>query len=469
MGLVTFDFLALLALGAVLYRFVPRRARAAFLVAASYLFYATWNPGMLLALFASTAVVFAAGRWIEAWRERPAVSRLVAIAVGVLVAYLAVFKIAEAMRLGGGFVIPLGISYYTFKLISYLIDVYWATGPAETDFLCFAAYVAFFPQIVAGPIQRGSDFLPQMHRAPLATAPMILSGITRIVLGCFKKLAVADTLALLVNYGFNHATGTAGLPRLMAFYVFPLQLFADFSALTDIAIGAARLFGLESPENFDAPYSAASISEYWRRWHMTLTHWLRDYVFTPLRMRLRNWGNAGLAVSLTVNMVLIGLWHGLTLPFLVFGLIHSVYLVVDALPAQSRKKLYRKRRWLSLVTDWIGPVVTYHLVAIGDVFFRARSFADGFAIVARLYSGVTVEFGTVVSAIQAGAWIGLGGYALVEVLEYIRRRQPELRVAAAPRWIRWSAVSCALVVAVFFLAVLLARKSAVNPFVYAIF
>jgi alginate O-acetyltransferase complex protein AlgI len=468
MGFVSFEFLALLAIGAWLYRLVPRPARPAFLALASYAFYLTWNARMAVALFALTLLVFLAARRLQDLGNHPA-ARLLAITVSVLVAYLGVFKAAEALHRTEGVIIPLGVSYYTFKLISYVIDVYWRTVPAETNFINFAAYVAFFPQIVAGPIQRAPDFLLQMRQAQLPGKEMLWSGVGRILLGCFKKLAVADPLAVLVHYGFAHAAGSAGLPRLMAFYVFPLQLLADFSALTDIAIGAGRLLGIESPENFDAPYFAVTISAFWRRFHMTLTQWLRDYVFTPLRMRWRNWGNLGLAASLTVNMVLIGLWHGVTLPFVVFGLIHSVYLSVDALTTQFRKKWYRQHPRLDTVTTWLGPILVFHLVCFGAVFFGARSLTDAFRIVTRLYSGVAFNASAIAASINPVAWTGLGGYALAEVLDFLRRRKPEPYIAAAPRWIRWSAASCAVAVALFFLAVLLARQTAVNPFVYAIF
>jgi len=469
MGLVSFEFLVLLGIAALVYRAVPRRTRPTFIALASYAFYLTWNVRMAVVLFVVTLVVYLAGRRLQRLGGSSAAARLVAITVSALVVYLGIFKGAEALHRNEGVLIPLGLSYYTFKLISYVIDVYWGTIAAETNFANFAAYVAFFPQIVAGPIQRASDFLSQVSQARLPGREMLLSGISRILLGCFKKLAVADTLSELVNYGFAHSAGPAGLPRLMAFYVFPIQLLADFSALTDIAIGAARLFGIESPENFDAPYSAVSISAFWRRWHMTLTQWLRDYVFTPLRMRWRNLGNVGLAASLTVNMVLIGLWHGFTLAFVVFGLVHSVYLIIDALTSQFRKRQYRQHPRLDAITTWLGPVVVFHLVCIADVFFRTPSFVDGLRIVIRLYSGLMVSIAGTVSAIHPVAWLGVGGYVVVEVLDFIRRRTPESYITTAPRWIRWSATSCAAVLTLFFLAVLLARQTTVNPFVYAIF
>ncbi len=172
------------------------------------------------------------------------------------------------------------------------MDVYWGKIGAERDSIRFSAFVAFFPHLVAGPIQRAEEFLPQVRparRSPWGS--QVWRGVTRILLGCFKKLAVADPFSALVNYGVMHAGDASSLPSAMVFYLFPLQLYMDFAALTDIAIGVGLLFGIESPENFDRPFTAPNISEFWRRWHMSLTGWLRDYVFMPVRMLLRGWGN----------------------------------------------------------------------------------------------------------------------------------------------------------------------------------
>ncbi len=176
------------------------------------------------------------------------------------------------------------------------------------------------------------------HPTP-ARFRQVLLGLQRILLGYFKKFVVADHLSILVNFVYGHVY-SSGMPLILGFYAFPLQMYADFAGLTDIAIGSAWLFGIETPENFNAPFSAASPSEYWRRWHITLTTWLTDYVFTPLRMWFRAWGTVGLVLCLFINMILIGAWHGFRFTYVMFGAIHAIYLSVDALTARARKKYY---------------------------------------------------------------------------------------------------------------------------------
>ena len=266
MDFTQISFLWFVVLLAAAYRICPARFRVALLVAASYAFYCTWSGTMALLLAGATAATFVAARFIESAGGDGRKRGVMLAAVAGLVALLTLFKSAAFLRgiLHHNLLMPLGISYYTFKLISYVVDVYWGKISAEKDLLAFAAYVAFFPQIVAGPIQRSLSFLPQLHKRQPAGLDTAMLGLQRIVLGFFKKLVVADNLALLVNfvYGNMHAAGT---PVLVGYYVYPFQLYADFSGLTDIAIGAALLLGIESPENFNAAFAAPNPTEFWRR------------------------------------------------------------------------------------------------------------------------------------------------------------------------------------------------------------
>jgi D-alanyl-lipoteichoic acid acyltransferase DltB (MBOAT superfamily) len=357
--------------------------------------------------------------------------------------------------------------------MSYLLDVHWGKIEPERRLVPFLAYSSFFPQIVAGPIQRADSFLPQVERADPPRFPTVILGVQRILLGFFKKFVVADNIGAVVNYLYAHLTGDPGAPVLLAFYGYPLQMYADFSGLTDIAVGASLLFGIESPENFNAPFSAPSPSEYWRRWHMTLTTWLTDYVFTPLRMSVRQYGNAGLVFSLAVNMTLIGLWHGFKLTFALFGLVHALYLSVDALTAKARKRYYKTHPAMDRLTNWIGPVITFHLVAIAFVFFRADGVSGVAALFANLFAGFgafSPEFQRILEGPARALPFMLAAYALMEYLDYLRRRNArgEL-VISLPRWGRWSVYSCTAVSVVFLLLMLLAAGQNRNPFLYAVF
>ncbi len=464
-------FLIFLAAAAVLFRLCPSRFGPAFLLLASCTFYFTFDPALAALILAVTGIIYFAALRIEG-SDGESVPPLLVMGVGGLVAYLSLFKIAQALRLGH-VLIPLGISYYVFKLISYLIDVYWKTIPAERNFLRLAAFVSFFPQIVAGPIQRAETFLPQAKELRKPGADFVTLGIVRILIGFLKKLVVADNLAVFVNYGFAHTQTASGVPNWIGFYIFPLQLYADFAGLSDIAIGAGLLFGIRGPENFDRPFFGVNISEFWRRWHMSLTNWLKDYVFTPLRMALRNWGNFGLAVSLSVNMILIGLWHGFTLAFLIFGVLNAVYIVADALTAQSRRRYYKRHPRADRFTSLAGPVLTYHLIALAAVFARAASFAQGVHLLSGLMRWPAALGGVLREMLAFPnhyAWIGFPALVLAELLDSLRRTWFENRsLTQSPRPFRWSVYATAIITSAFLVLALLARRSDANPFFYAMF
>jgi hypothetical protein len=469
MNFASFEFAIFIVITVVLFRICPRRWQAAFILIASYVFYCTWDALMAVALFVATLLAYVVAIQLEKFRGRQTASRLMLAAVSALVLYLAFFKAKTFLRLGGGPLIPLGISYYTFRLISYIVDVYWGKLEAERSFVPFAAYVAFFPHMIAGPIQRASSFLPQIDQP---SEPRVLEGLVRMMLGFFKKALIADNLALFVDYGYRHLHSGSAVPNLISIYVYPVQLYADFSGLTDIAIGIGLFFGIEAPENFDAPFSAANISEFWRRWHMTLTNWLRDYVFMPLRMATRNWGRYGLALSVMTTMVLIGIWHGFTVAFLAFGILHGVFLTVDALTTQWRKQLYQRRPVALTVACVLGPILTYTLVSLGDTLFRAPSFRDA----AELLSGLTVGlahpagvFAALAAPPNHYAWVALPAFILTELVDYVRRHWGLQLPDSAPRAIRWAACTCTATCCVFVVLLLLARQTEANPFVYANF
>jgi alginate O-acetyltransferase complex protein AlgI len=467
MSFTSFSFLAFLGVAGCLYRFWPVRWRSALVLILSYAFYLTWVPVAALLLAALTLLTFFLAR------ASGIGGRLALVMTAFLVACLAAFKIALLFPAHGvaGLIMPLGISYYTFRLISYLLDVHWGKIAPEQSLIRFAAYVSFFPQIVAGPIQRPSDFFSQLgfDQGSMADA------LPRIAWGFTKKLLIADNLAPTVNYVYAHVTGLQGVPLWMAFYLYPLQLYADFSGLTDIAIGTGRLFGVIGPENFNRPFTASTIAEYWRRWHMSLVTWLGDYVFTPLRMATRNAGNLGLAFSITVNMVAISLWHGLTSGFLIFGFLHSVYLNVEAFSARWRSRFFKRHPAWNKPGSLLGCLLTFHLVAFALVFFRSARVSDAFWFLRHLTSGwssVPAIVGSMMSQISSrNLIIALLGYAVLELGE---RYRPDLWVRSlrnsAPRSLRWSFYFAATMTLAFGLCLLVLHSSQPqSPFIYEIF
>lgn len=476
MSYTDFGFLVFVALVAVLCRLCPARWRNLLLLGASYLFYLTWSARGALLLAVITALTFAAGIGIERARKAQTSAWLTPLAVALLAGYLLSFKIALLGPSHGiaGLVMPLGISYTTFKLISYVLDVHWGKMDASMRFADFAAYAAFFPQILAGPIQRPGDYFSQLPPVPAR----IVDALPRIGWGLVKKLLIADNLAPAVNYVYANLTGLHGAPLWVGLYLFPLQLYADFSGLTDIAIGTGRLFGITGPENFNRPFTAPSIGDFWRRWHMSLTGWLGDYVFMPLRMATRTAGNLGLAFSIAVNMIAIALWHALTWTYLAFGVVNTLYLLVEAFTSRARAKFFKRHRNWDGAGRWLGCFLTFHLVAIGLVFFRAPRVPDALWLLGHLFSGLGASGALFWRAVDSAGVrtlaIGLAGYSVLELGERFRPdlwlRRGLTRDPEQPRWIRWSAWSAATVLLIFGVVLLLAHSGGVrSPFIYEIF
>ena len=455
MNFLSIHFALFLAAAVLCFHLCPPRYRHLVLLGASYGFYFISSQGLVLGIFAATIITFFAARAVEGTSTqdgsgKPPPNRIImGLTVGALVLYLMFFKAlvplmplltnaAAPPQWLATFVtenplLPLGISYYTFRLISYVVDVYWEKIPAERDFVYFATYVAFFPHIVAGPIQRAGDFLEQI-RSPRINPGIMTEGLRRMLLGCFKKAVIADNLGDLVALAYPGLTSPIVSSSLLAFYIFPVQLYADFSALTDIAIGCSLLFGIRSPENFASPFSGTSISQFWRGWHMTLTNWLKDYVFTPLRMATRAAGTWGLAFSLMVTMILIGLWHNLSWTFFIFGAMHGIFLTVDSLTARTRAMFFKSHPEWNRTANWIGRVFTFHLVALSTVFVRADSLPEAWAVFSRLFL-VTPNFFAPLTERQA--MTGLLGLAAWIVFELMRRQGGLVPFTAAPVWTRW--------------------------------
>lgn len=462
MAFATGEFLAYLTLVVALYAMFPKSWRGTLLLVASYAFYWFSSGWLALLLLGTTLIAFYAAK------KRSAIM----LAVCFLILALALFK--SLLLFGVSAFIPLGVSYYTFKLTGYLLDTYWGALEPEQRWAPFLTYTSFFPQIVGGPIQRAQSFLPQIASAETVSAEVITRGALRIMLGFFKKYVVADNLGEIVNYVYRHLSAHPGAPVALGFYGYPLQMYADFSGLTDIAIGAGVMLGITGPENFSAPFSAPNPSEYWRRWHISLTQWMADYVFTPLRMSLRTLGTLGMVLSIFINMVLIGLWHGFYLTFALFGFVHAIYLTVDALTQRWRKGLYKRHPIVDRMTDWVGPIVTFHLIAIAFVFFRADSIITVGHVFMHLFSGwesLSPQFREILQLQPGGSiYVLLLLIVVSEIADGIRRRYWTRPAATSvPRWAAWSAYGCTALAMLWVFCLVTTKNTLSSPFLYAIF
>jgi D-alanyl-lipoteichoic acid acyltransferase DltB (MBOAT superfamily) len=389
MSLVSVSFTVFVLVTLAVYQLSPARLRASVLLVASIAFYASNGLSYALLLGVLTLLSYGAALAMERRRTGGADFRLVVASISALLLVMIAFKIAGAVSaqsiaardpaerdLALHILLPVGLSYYVFKLIGYLLDVYWEKLPAERSLARVALYACYFPQIVSGPIQRADDFFERLSETSRLDPDKASDGLRRILVGLFKKLAIADRLAPLVAAAHAKPASHSSLELLVAAYLFAIQLYMDFSGVTDIALGIGLLFGIEGPENFDLPFFARNLQEYWRRWHMSLTSWLADYLFTPLRMALRDRGQLGMSLALVINMLAIGVWHGLAWTYAAFGLFHGLALVVSVLTLKRRDAFFRRHPALSRVRAWTAPIVTFHLVVFGLVLFRAPSLAS---------------------------------------------------------------------------------------------
>jgi hypothetical protein len=458
------DFLAFLAVTAIVHVVLPARHRRWWLLAASFGFYFTWSVVHAFVLLGATLVAWLAGRRIAEARDETSKLGVTIAAVALLVSSLGAFKYGRAIP--GGFIAlaaPVGISYYTFKLVSYVVDGYWGKLGEPRSFWAVARYAAFFPQILSGPIQRPKDFF-ENEAAPL-DASLAVSGLRLMLFGYFKKLVVADRLAAIVDQVYAHPRSHPTELLWLAAYLFSIQLYADFSGFTDIAIGAGRLFGVRAPKNFDSPYYAPNIQEFWRRWHMSLSSWLGDYVFTPLRMALRDRGNVGLVVAITINMVAIGVWHGPSWTFVLFGMINALYVSVSALTLQKRNKWLKRRPGVQRAHAFVGPIVVFHMMTFAFIAFRAESLGDALFVMMEFARGLVVGPLRALSFVRGTAWATVEGWSSrhvlmvgfgVGVMEVVHLLQSRGRLASAlearPRWQRWT-LYYALIAAILLLSV----------------
>ena len=463
MSFLSLSFVLFTVVTLAVFQLSPPRLRPLVLLLASLAFYASHSPVYALLLLGVTLLVHRAARALERRETERAKLRLVALVVTALVVMLAGFKLASALAAspagspgeGEGValrvLVPLGLSYYLFKLIGYLLDVYWEKMPAERSIVALALYASFFPQIVSGPIERAGDFREQLGRLDKLDPASVAAGLRRILFGLFKKIAIADRLAGLVDAVHAQPSAYSSLELLAGAYLFALQLYADFSGVTDIAIGLGQLFGLKGPENFDLPFFTRNLQEYWRRWHMSLTSWLADYLFTPLRMALRDLGQLGLALAILINMVAIGVWHGAAWTYAAFGLLHGVFMVASVLTLKRRDAFFQGRPALSRLRAVTAPLASFHLVVLALVVFRASSLSRAAEYLARFAAGsrggiAATRFSFRLLHMTPGAMLGiLVLAALMEFGNWAMRESGWSRgFLAAPRAYRW-ALYCGII------------------------
>lgn len=459
----------------LLYFLLPHRFRALLLLTASVVFYMAFIPKYVLILAFTIVIDYYAGILIE--RAEGNVRRgFLALSIAANVGVLAFFKYfnffnsniaAAADALGLHYavpalsiILPIGLSFHTFQAMSYTIEVYRGNYKAEKNFIIYALYVMFYPQLVAGPIERPQNLLPQFRQEHRFEYQRVVDGLKLMAWGLFKKVVIADRLAMFVNQVYDAPRGYSGPPLILATVAFAFQIFCDFSGYSDIAIGSARVMGFTLMTNFRRPYWSQSIHEFWSRWHISLSTWFKDYFYIPLGGNKVGW--AKWQMNLMLTFIISGLWHGANWTFITWGALNGFYLVFSLWTRGYRAKIAEAVGLNARPTVAHGArtAVTFFLICVSWVFFRATSMSDAFYILGHSFQGWSgalsrgklVELASLVTLACGGSVVNVLAPAMailvMETLHCLQEQGVGIReaVASRPPVVRW-AIYYGLVVA----------------------
>ncbi len=397
----SWEFILFYPIVLLLYFVLPKRFKMPMLLLASYFFYMYYQPVLAVLIFGTTLVSWLASRYMEktesSAKRKLALAAALVSSLGVLfffkyfdfilgsIAGIASLFGAEPSFVELNLILPVGISFYTFQTLSYVIDVYRRDIKCEPSFFYYALFVSFFPQLVAGPIERPENLLPQLKKEPKWNRDSALLGAKFMLLGFFKKICIADLLATYVNTVYNNPTEASSLSVILATVFFALQIYCDFSGYTDIAIGCAEIMGIHLMKNFDHPYSATTITEFWSRWHISLSTWFRDYLYIPLGGNRR--GKCRKLINLAIVFLVSGLWHGAAWTFVLWGALHAAYRVISELTIKPRNKMLAR---MGLSEDrtavrTVRRINTFIITSFAWLFFRANSVSDVGILISKLF------------------------------------------------------------------------------------
>jgi len=452
----SFQYLCFFPIVVCIYFALPHRFRWVLLLGASYYFYACWKTEYLVLIILSTVVAYctglAMGRSKTPSHRKMFLILSLIMNLGILFGFKYFNFFNDSIRITLSHfnlfynmpslkvLLPLGISFYIFQTLSYSIDVYRGERKSEKHLGIFALYVSFFPQLVAGPIERSTRLLPQFFENRGFNYQNASNGLKIMLWGFFKKIVIADQLAMYVNEVFNNVGSYKGVSLILATYFFAFQIYCDFSGYSDIAIGSARVMGFRLMKNFNRPYFATSVSDFWKRWHISLSSWFKDYLYIPLGgSRVKKEQHY---FNLLTVFLLSGLWHGANWTFIIWGAIHGLFVIMSALTTKIRKRIQQIFIKLGITDIYklCGIVITFHLVLFAWIFFRANTVQDAFEIVSRIWFGLSPA---------SGDWFirGISMYDLVLngililillSIEMFQARYQIIKVLSqTPIWVRW--------------------------------
>ena len=448
----SFEFLLFFPIVTFLYFVFPHKVRWFLLLVASCIFYAFFKWEYIFILVFTIIIDYFAGIWIS---QTHGIKRKWALAISLIanIGVLALFKyyyfiidtfnsviykagINEHYNPIWHFILPIGLSFHTFQAMSYTIEVYRNNQKVERNFGIYALYVMFYPQLVAGPIERPQNILHQFYEKHNFDYDRVKSGLRLMLWGMFKKVVIADNLSVFIDKVYGDLPHYQGLPLIIATLFYSIQIYCDFSGYSDIAIGSARVMGFDLMKNFDRPYAAKSIAEFWKRWHISLSTWFRDYLYIPLGgNRVKQYRKY---INLFVVFLVSGLWHGASWNFVIWGALHGVYQIGGQLTKSIQDKFFSL--FPKSINDFLQNSITVILVVFAWIFFRATKFSDAKYIVKNLLTKSSHSISEIFNLIGMKYLIVV--IIGIIILQFVQRLQSKIDVGSwiesKPRYVRWS-------------------------------
>jgi D-alanyl-lipoteichoic acid acyltransferase DltB (MBOAT superfamily) len=454
-SLSSIQYLFFIFVFALFHYFIPFCASKWLLLAACIYFYMSWTPTALPVLLTVTLISYLGGLILERLKmhgkqSRPALAAFIIFSISPLLVckYTSFFVdcLQHVFHLFGqhvtlsspSFLLPMGISFFSLQAVSYLVDVEKNKFAAEHNFLNYFLFMSFFPSVTSGPICRAPDLLPQFRQKQKVSYRMVKHACLRILWGFFLKLVIADRIAPWVTFIYSNTHKYAGLPMWSAVLLYGFEIYMDFAGYTHIALGSAELFGFHLPENFNLPYLSRSIREFWRRWHISFSTWLRDYIYIPLGGN--RCSKARKYFNVMMTFVVSGFWHGAGLNFIVWGTLHGIYQIIGGLLAPAREKLTNRLhiQQQSKLRTLLSTLFIFCLVDFTWIFFRCHSMRNALSVINALMHNGTASFLQLVSEQFSnglpGFWLVIGCIALVMILECLQLHFGRLY----PKWLHWN-------------------------------
>lgn len=452
------DFAIFLPIFFILYWYVTNRnlqLQNFLIVVASYIFYGWWDWRFLFLIFFSSITDYIIGKCLQITEKEKYRKTLLWISIVTNIGFLGFFKyynffvdsFVTAFSFFGksisvnslDIILPVGISFYTFQTLSYTIDVYKRKLEPAKDIISFFAFVSFFPQLVAGPIERATNLLPQFYKKRVFEYDKAVDGMRQMLWGLFKKVVIADNCAEYANAIFNNYTDFSGSTLVLGAIFFTFQIYCDFSGYSDMAIGMSRLFGFDLMKNFAFPYFSRDIAEFWRRWHISLSTWFRDYLYIPLG------GSKGSLLKIVRNTFIIflvsGFWHGANWTFIIWGFLNALYFLPLLLVKRNRRNLdiVAENRVLPTIKELLSMLTTFFLTVFAWIFFRAESVSQAFSYINRIFTKELLKLPVIIGSGKKELLVILLTMIFV-IIEWIGRRNEyaiEKLFISNKRWIRW--------------------------------